>query len=77
MDKKLTNIESPTIKRTILLDCFMRKNISLDTQHRISLLINKSSNREKKAEEMTRIVESAQSETEILTAIATMEKVSD
>ena len=74
MDKKLTNIESPTIKRTILLDCFMRKNISLDTQHRIALLINKSSNREHKAEEMTQIVESAQSETELLTAIAIMEK---
>ena len=74
MDKKLTNIESPTIKRTILLDCFMRTNISLDTQHRIALLINKSSNREHKAEEMTQIVESAQSETELLTAIAIMEK---
>lgn len=73
MDKKLTNIESPTIKRTILLDCFMRKNISLDTQHRIALLINKSSDREKKAEEMTRIVESAKSETEILAMIKTME----
>jgi len=73
MDKKLKNIESPTIKRTILLDCFMTKNISLDTQYRIALLINQSSNREQKAEEMTRIVESAKSETEILAMIKTME----
>lgn len=73
MDKKLKNIESPTIKRTILLDCFMTKNISLDTQYRIALLINQSSNREQKAEEMTRIVESAKSETEILAMIETME----
>jgi len=37
------------------------------------LLINQSSNREQKAEEMTRIVESAKSETEILAMIKTME----
>lgn len=73
MDKKLKNIESPTIKRTILLDCFMTKNISLDTQYRIALLINQSSNREQKAEEMIRIVESAKSEMEILAMIKTME----
>lgn len=66
------------VKTEILSICDYRdtENMTieeLEEYYRIALLINQSSNREQKAEEMTRIVESAKSETEILAMIKTME----
>ena len=75
MDNKLLNIESPTIKRTILLDCLMRKNISLDTQYKIALLINNSNNREVKAEELTNIINSCKTEEEVVEKINNLNSI--
>ena len=50
----------------------MRKNISLDTQYKIALLINSSNKREDKAEELTNIINSCKTEEEVVEKIKTL-----
>ena len=72
-----------THKRDALLKNCMAKNLSSNTIAEISTIIGQvrreqgHEGAELKASEVNKIVESAQSEKEILKAIATMEKVSD